>query len=151
MSQISKNLNAPYGLCIHFLVWPQMTSRGFQRQNTSFLLKLKKMQLKKLLTSECQINYYFGISILNLHFSVKFKIQSDSVGWQGRRAVHKLQKTTPTESYCFCKIVEFYNFMYQIKLLLQSWHHLVHNFLGYNFFEFSKNVVSGLQKPLEDI
>ena len=101
MSQISKILNAPYGLCIHFLVWLQMTSRGFQRPNTSFLLKLKKMQLKKLPTSGCQINYYFIISILNLHFSVKFKIQSDSVGWQGRRAVHKLQKTTPTESYYF--------------------------------------------------
>jgi hypothetical protein len=74
MSQISKFLNAPYGLNIHFLVWPQMTSRGFQRPNTSFLLKLKEMQLKKLPTRECQINYYFEISILNLHFSVKFKI-----------------------------------------------------------------------------
>ena len=29
-----------------FLVWPQMTSRGFQRPNTSFLLKLKKKWLK---------------------------------------------------------------------------------------------------------
>jgi hypothetical protein len=63
MSQISKILNAPFGLCIHFLVWPQMTSRGFQGPNTSFLLKLKKMQLKKLQTTECQINYYFEISI----------------------------------------------------------------------------------------
>ncbi len=112
MSQIKKILNAPNDFCIHFLVWPQMTSSGFQRSNTSFLLKLKKMKRKKLPTSECQINYYFGISILNLHFSVIFKIQSDSVGWQGRQAVHKLQKTTPTESYSFCKIVEFINFMY---------------------------------------
>ncbi len=63
MSQISKFLTAPFGLCIHFLVWPQMTSRAFQRPNTSFLLKLKKMQLKKLPTRDCQINYYFDISI----------------------------------------------------------------------------------------
>jgi hypothetical protein len=31
-----KILNAPYGLCTYFLDWPQMTSRGFQRPNTSF-------------------------------------------------------------------------------------------------------------------
>ncbi len=43
VNQISKILNAPYGFCIHFSVWPQMTSRGFQRSNTSFLLKFKKM------------------------------------------------------------------------------------------------------------
>ncbi len=116
MSQISKFFNAPYGLCIHFLVWPHMTSRGFQRPNTSFLLKLIKLQLKRLPTRESQINYYFEISILILHFFVKFKIQSDSVGWQGRQAV--LQKTTPTESYCFLKIVELYNFMYQIKWVM---------------------------------
>ncbi len=128
MIQISKILNAPYGLCIHFQDWPQITSRGFQRPNTSFLLKLKKMQLKNLPPSGCQINYYFIISTL----FCKFKIQSDSVGWQCRRAVHKLQKTTPTGSYCFCKIVELYNFMYQIKLLL-IWHHLVHNFLDKTF------------------
>jgi hypothetical protein len=42
-------------------------------------------------TLERQINNYFEISILNLHFSVKLKIQSDSVGWQGWWAVHKLQ------------------------------------------------------------
>ncbi len=74
MSQISKILKAPYGLCTYFLDWPQMTSRGFQRPNTSFLLNLKTMELKKLPTSEGQIIYYNVISILNLHFSVKFKI-----------------------------------------------------------------------------
>jgi hypothetical protein len=73
MSQISKILNSVWPLHT-FFVCPQMTSIGFQRPNTSFLLKLKKMSIKKLPASECQINYYFGISILNLHFSVKFKI-----------------------------------------------------------------------------
>jgi hypothetical protein len=65
MSQISKFLNAPYGLCVYFLDWPQMTFRGFQRPNTSFLLKLKKMELKKLPSSEGQIIYYNVISTLN--------------------------------------------------------------------------------------
>jgi hypothetical protein len=74
MSQISKILNEPYGLCIYFLDWPQMTSRGFLRPYTSFLLKLRKMELKKLPTREGQIIYYNVISILNLHFSVQFKI-----------------------------------------------------------------------------
>jgi hypothetical protein len=74
MSQISKILNAPYGPGTYFLDWPQMTSRDFQRPNTSFLLKLKKMELKKLPHRKGQIIYYTEISILNLHFSVKIKI-----------------------------------------------------------------------------
>jgi hypothetical protein len=74
MSQISKILNAPYGLCTYFLVWPQMVSRGFQRPNTSFLLKLKNMKLKKLPLEEVNLINITVISILNLHFSVKYEI-----------------------------------------------------------------------------
>jgi hypothetical protein len=71
MSQISKILNAPYGLCTYFLDWPQMTSRGFQRPNTN---EVEKDGAQKLPTCEGHIIYYNVISILNLHFSVKFKI-----------------------------------------------------------------------------
>jgi hypothetical protein len=41
------------------------------------------MKLKKLPPNKGQINYYSDIRILNLHFSVKLKILSFSVGWQG--------------------------------------------------------------------
>jgi hypothetical protein len=47
------------------IVWLFHDVHGFQRPNTSFLLKLKKMKLKKLLLNKCQINYYSDISILN--------------------------------------------------------------------------------------
>ena len=53
------------------LKWPLEAFRG--QIKVSYWIK-KKLKLKKLPTSECQINYYFIISILNLHFSVKFKI-----------------------------------------------------------------------------
>jgi hypothetical protein len=45
--------------------------------------EVKKMKLKKLPPNKCQINYYSDISILNLHLSVKLKLFSFSVGWQG--------------------------------------------------------------------
>ncbi len=48
MIQISKNLNAPYGLYTYFLFWSQMTSRGFQRPNTyKFITEVKNDVVEK--------------------------------------------------------------------------------------------------------
>jgi hypothetical protein len=53
------------------LKWPL---EAFWGQIQVFYWSKKKVELKKLPTREGQIIYYNVISILNLHFSVKFKI-----------------------------------------------------------------------------
>ena len=94
-----------------------MTSGGVRRPDTLFLLKSKKFQLKKLSTRWSLFYFYLMYYNKNILFSEKFKICLDSVGWQGWWAVHKLQKTTPTESNSFLKILEFYKLNYEEKLL----------------------------------
>ena len=106
-------MNAAFGLGTHFKLWPRAASRGFGMPDTRFSLKSKKFRLKKLSTRVSPIVFFLNNTMKIFKFSKKFEICSDSVGWQGRRAVHKLQMSTPTESDCFLKKWE----KYKLKLL----------------------------------